>query len=214
MTHADVVKPWRPRGPGRAVDRVGRRSWPHRRRPRDRSAPFAGHRSRPRAPPACDGGSAEGPWSTGRWPRTRRFGTCRRACRRSSWRPRGPGPPPGSCGPPAPRRPPGSQIHRRPPSSVSTMLRHMCPLSGELAHSSAHRLLPGAHARRPRHPHSSDGGIASSVEASSADDPCPSPRWPCDARSIRTNTCSRSPFPVPAATDGDSERRLFGKRST
>jgi len=36
-----------------------------------------------------------------------------------------------------------SQIHRRPPSKVSTMLRHMCPLSGDLRHSSAHHRRPG-----------------------------------------------------------------------
>ncbi len=34
-----------------------------------------------------------------------------------------------------------SQIHRRPPSSVSTMLRHICPLSGELADSPAHQSI-------------------------------------------------------------------------
>jgi hypothetical protein len=31
-----------------------------------------------------------------------------------------------------------SQIHRRPPSKVSTMLRHICPLSGELGHPWVH----------------------------------------------------------------------------
>ena len=31
------------------------------------------------------------------------------------------------------------QLHRRPPSQVSTMLRHRCPLSGELRHSRGHK---------------------------------------------------------------------------
>jgi hypothetical protein len=73
-------------------------------------------------------------------PRSLLLGTGRPACRPSSWRSRGPGPPPGSLRPSSTT---ASTTYRArsiaDPRRRCPMLRHMCPLSGELRHSSAHQ---------------------------------------------------------------------------